>query len=109
MVTRANISDLDANDIESIEILKGATASSYYGSNAANGVINIVTKRGRNLAEGSVPTILRMNMARRRSRMDPENTTSISESRGKFSSRRRSRVRPASSGSAYNRLARKRE
>jgi len=59
VITRSNISDLDANDIESVEILKGATASSYYGSNAANGVINITTKRGRNLAEGSVQTILR--------------------------------------------------
>jgi TonB-linked SusC/RagA family outer membrane protein len=64
VVTRANISDLDANDIESIEILKGATASSYYGSNAANGVINITTKRGRNLAEGSVQTILRNEYGR---------------------------------------------
>ena len=59
VITRANISDLDANDIESIEILKGATASSYYGSNAANGVINITTKRGRNLPEGNVQIISR--------------------------------------------------
>ncbi len=59
IVTRSNISDLDANGIESIEILKGATASSYYGSNAANGVINITTKRGRNLPEGSVQIISR--------------------------------------------------
>jgi TonB-linked SusC/RagA family outer membrane protein len=59
VVTRAGIADIDANDIESIEILKGATASSYYGSNAANGVINIATKRGKNLSEGNVQTILR--------------------------------------------------
>ena len=59
VVTRAGIADIDANDIESIEILKGATASSYYGSNAANGVINITTKRGKNLSEGNVQTILR--------------------------------------------------
>ncbi|MEA2762935.1 MAG: hypothetical protein QOD47_2219, partial [Gemmatimonadaceae bacterium] len=36
--TRSSISDIDANDIASIEVLKGATASSYYGSNGANGV-----------------------------------------------------------------------
>ena len=59
VVSRANISDIDANDIESIEVLKGATASSFYGSNAANGVVNITTKRGRNLAEGSVQVISR--------------------------------------------------
>jgi TonB-linked SusC/RagA family outer membrane protein len=59
VVSRANISDLDANDIASIEILKGATGSSYYGSNAANGVINITTKRGRDLPEGNVQIISR--------------------------------------------------
>lgn len=57
--TRSNISDIDANDIASIEVLKGAAASSYYGSNGANGVIAITTKRGKNLAEGSVQVISR--------------------------------------------------
>lgn len=59
VVTRANISDIDGNDIAAIEVLKGATASSYYGSNAANGVINITTKRGKNLPEGNVQIISR--------------------------------------------------
>lgn len=59
VISRSNISDLDANDIASIEILKGATASSYYGSNAANGVINITTKRGRDLPDGDVQIISR--------------------------------------------------
>jgi TonB-linked SusC/RagA family outer membrane protein len=57
--TRSNISDIDANDISSIEVLKGATASSYYGSNGANGVIAITTKRGKNLPEGSTQVISR--------------------------------------------------
>jgi TonB-linked SusC/RagA family outer membrane protein len=57
--TRSNISDIDANDIASIEVLKGATASSYYGSNGANGVIAITTKRGKNLPEGSTQIISR--------------------------------------------------
>ncbi|MGQ0715436.1 MAG: SusC/RagA family TonB-linked outer membrane protein [Gemmatimonadaceae bacterium] len=51
VITRNSISDLDANDIESIEVLKGAAAASFYGSQAANGVINITTKRGRNASE----------------------------------------------------------
>lgn len=41
------IADLNANDIESIEILKGASASAIYGSKATNGVVLITTKRGR--------------------------------------------------------------
>ncbi|HEX7119477.1 MAG TPA: SusC/RagA family TonB-linked outer membrane protein [Longimicrobiales bacterium] len=39
--------DINPNDIESIEILKGASAAALYGSRAANGVIIITTKRGR--------------------------------------------------------------
>ena len=57
--TRSNIADIDANDIASIEVLKGAAGSSYYGSNGANGVINITTKRGKNLPEGGVQIISR--------------------------------------------------
>lgn len=41
------ISDLNPNDIESIEVLKGAAASAMYGSKGSNGVIIITTKRGR--------------------------------------------------------------
>ncbi len=41
------IVDLNPNDIENIEILKGASASAIYGSKASNGVIIITTKRGR--------------------------------------------------------------
>ncbi len=39
--------DLNPNDIESIEILKGASASAIYGSKASNGVVIIQTRRGR--------------------------------------------------------------
>lgn len=41
------IDDIDPNMIESIEVLKGPTASTLYGSEAANGVIIIKTKRGK--------------------------------------------------------------
>ncbi|HLE56191.1 MAG TPA: TonB-dependent receptor plug domain-containing protein, partial [Rhodothermia bacterium] len=54
VLTRNSIADIDANDIESIEVLKGAAGASYYGSDAANGVINITTKRGRTLPEDKV-------------------------------------------------------
>jgi TonB-linked SusC/RagA family outer membrane protein len=41
------IADLNPNDIENIEVLKGASAASIYGSRAAAGVVVITTKRGR--------------------------------------------------------------
>ncbi len=46
-VTNA-LSDINPNDIESIEVLKDAAASAIYGSRAANGVIIVNTKRGAN-------------------------------------------------------------
>ena len=41
------IADLNPKDIETIEILKGASAAAIYGSKASNGVVIITTKRGR--------------------------------------------------------------
>lgn len=41
------IADLNPADIASMEILKGAAASSIYGSKASNGVVVITTKRGK--------------------------------------------------------------
>src|SRR3989442_204392 len=41
------IADLNPNDIQDIQILKGASAAAIYGSQAANGVIVITTRRGR--------------------------------------------------------------
>lgn len=39
--------DIDPNDIQSISVLKDAASSAIYGSKAANGVILITTKRGK--------------------------------------------------------------
>ena len=41
------IADLDPEDIDRIEILKGASAAAIYGSKAAAGVVIITTKRGK--------------------------------------------------------------
>lgn len=41
------LTDLNQNDIESIEVLKDASAGAIYGSRAANGVVLITTKRGK--------------------------------------------------------------
>ncbi len=40
------IADINPEDIERIEVLKGASASAIYGSQASNGVIIVTTKRG---------------------------------------------------------------
>jgi TonB-dependent starch-binding outer membrane protein SusC len=42
------IADINPNDIETLEVLKGASAAALYGSKASNGVVVITTKRGRN-------------------------------------------------------------
>jgi TonB-linked SusC/RagA family outer membrane protein len=52
-------SDIEAMDIESIEVIKGAAAAALYGSRAAGGVISITTKRGRNVALGSTEFTVR--------------------------------------------------
>ncbi|MEO7313722.1 MAG: TonB-dependent receptor [Ginsengibacter sp.] len=43
-----NGADLNPNDIESMEILKDASATAIYGARGANGVVIITTKRGKN-------------------------------------------------------------
>ncbi|MEJ0081882.1 MAG: TonB-dependent receptor plug domain-containing protein [Puia sp.] len=42
-----NISSLNMNDIESMEVLKDASATAIYGSRASNGVVIITTKTGK--------------------------------------------------------------
>lgn len=46
--TLNSLADINPNEIESFEILKDAAATAIYGSRAANGVVIITTKRGRN-------------------------------------------------------------
>ena len=45
--TTSRLNDVNFEDIENLEILKGPAASALYGTAAANGVIQITTKRGR--------------------------------------------------------------
>ncbi|RLD47470.1 MAG: SusC/RagA family TonB-linked outer membrane protein [Bacteroidetes bacterium] len=46
------VSDINPDDIESINVLKGAAATALYGSRAANGVIIITTKKGNKVRKG---------------------------------------------------------
>ncbi len=48
IITNTNLADINVNDIESLEVVKGAAAAALYGSRAGNGVIVITTKRGKN-------------------------------------------------------------
>lgn len=43
----SSLSDINPNDIQTMSVLKGAAASALYGQEAANGVIMIVTKSGK--------------------------------------------------------------
>lgn len=52
-----NIDYLNSADIESMEVLKDASATAIYGSRGANGVIIVTTKRGRAGQEAPIVTV----------------------------------------------------
>ena len=47
IIYNGSISDININDVETIDILKDASAAAVYGSRSANGVLLITTKRGK--------------------------------------------------------------
>ncbi|MBS1603741.1 MAG: SusC/RagA family TonB-linked outer membrane protein [Bacteroidetes bacterium] len=47
-LSTGNIDNIDPNDIESIDVLKDASATAIYGSRGANGVVIVTTKTGKN-------------------------------------------------------------
>ena len=55
--------DIDPNDIESINILKGQAASALYGMRASNGVIVITTKSGKGANKGKPNITLSTNLS----------------------------------------------
>ena len=50
--TQSVLNFINPADIESIEVLKDASATAIYGSRAANGVVLITTKRGKEAPDG---------------------------------------------------------
>ena len=52
VILAAEMVDIDALEVASVEVVKGAAASALYGARAANGVISIRTNRGRSELEG---------------------------------------------------------
>ena len=68
--TNFNLNNLNTNDVESIEVLKDATAISIYGTRGANGVILITTKSGKGAPKGKPEVSVNLyagvqNMARK--------------------------------------------
>ncbi len=59
VIARYGIADIAAQDVERIEVVKGSAASSLYGSNGANGVVQVFTKRGTSVPEGAMQVTVR--------------------------------------------------
>ncbi len=79
------IADLNPNDVETIEVLKGASAAALYGSNAANGVVIITTKRGRN-GENHASVTQRFGFAQPTKELGARTYTSLEDVKASFCS-----------------------
>jgi TonB-linked SusC/RagA family outer membrane protein len=69
-----SMADIASEDIERVEVVKGAAASSLYGSNGANGVIQIFTRRGARLPDGKIQVTLRGEVGQSRVTRTPDIT-----------------------------------
>ncbi len=59
VIMQGSLADINVDDVENIEVVKGAAASSLYGSQAANGVIIVTSKRGAKNKDGKISVTLR--------------------------------------------------
>ena len=57
-----SLSDINTNDVASIDVLKDASSAAVYGSQAANGVIVITTKKGKGKEDGSASVTFNANV-----------------------------------------------
>ncbi|HEY0476651.1 MAG TPA: SusC/RagA family TonB-linked outer membrane protein [Kofleriaceae bacterium] len=77
------VADLNPADVESVEVLKGASAAALYGSKAANGVVIITTKRGR-MGENHATVTQRIGFSQRSKTYGSRKWSSIDEVRTSF-------------------------
>ncbi|EJW89984.1 protein containing TonB-dependent receptor, plug domain protein, partial [gut metagenome] len=77
------IADFNPEDIESISVLSGPSAAALYGSSAANGVILITTKKGK---EGKVAISVSSSTEFSKAYMTPEFQTTYGNKSGKYES-----------------------
>lgn len=59
VILNGSLTDINVDDVESMEVVKGAAAASLYGSRAGNGVISITTKRGNRIDMNSTKITIR--------------------------------------------------
>jgi TonB-dependent starch-binding outer membrane protein SusC len=71
--------DINPNDIESIEVLKDASASAIYGARAANGVVLITTKKGKYGRKTSIEVNLNTSFSNPARKFDFLNTAQYAE------------------------------
>lgn len=64
VILAGGLQDIDSNDIESVEVVKGAAASSLYGARAAYGVVQITTRSGRRLGSNTTQYRVRTEYGR---------------------------------------------
>ncbi len=57
VIVNGSLPDINPQDIQTVEVVKGAAGASLYGARAGNGVINIVTKSGRGTPDGVTFTV----------------------------------------------------
>lgn len=57
IITSGSLADINPDDVESMEVVKGAAASALYGSRAGNGVVSVITKRGRGIGGKTAITV----------------------------------------------------
>ena len=62
IVQQSRINDLNPEDIERMEVLKGASAAALWGTRAANGVVVITTKKGQN-SQGKVNIVFKSTVS----------------------------------------------
>jgi TonB-linked SusC/RagA family outer membrane protein len=62
VLVEGGLSGINTEDVASMEIVKGAAASSLYGSRAGNGVLVVTTKRGNLLEDGAIDITVRQEV-----------------------------------------------
>jgi TonB-dependent SusC/RagA subfamily outer membrane receptor len=72
-----DLSTIDTRDIESVEVLKDASASAIYGSRATNGVIIVTTKKGKRSGELRVSLDTYLGTSKVTQRLDLLNTEQL--------------------------------
>lgn len=75
IVTDGSLKDINMEDVENIEVIKGAAAASFYGAKAAAGVVSITTKRGADMNDGQVKVTFKSELGGSWIGFKPKTTT----------------------------------